>query len=176
MIRGDRVRELREKLDLSQRELGEKVGISQGSISRIENNGSDDVMESTLQGLAQALQTSTAYLCGDTDDPSPRAHTAPIAEPPRHELFERALGVAFRKHPHAEVRDLDATRALFLSEPLPPLANLDAAVDVVLSACVTLRTEQRPTTLHSVLMQVLQRYAASPSASSATATPARKTA
>lgn len=66
----ERVSDLREKLRLSQANVGALSGTSQASIQRIEN-GETRNPRNLLQ-LAQALQTSPEYLIGDTDDPISR--------------------------------------------------------------------------------------------------------
>lgn len=70
MFRGDRIAELRKKLYLSQEDLAEALGTSRPSISIWETGkGLPDV--NNLRELATALNTSTAYLLGETDDPAP---------------------------------------------------------------------------------------------------------
>lgn len=70
MLRGDRIAELRRKLNLSQEDLAEAIGTSRPSISIWENGkGLPDV--NNLKELSAALNTSTAYLLGETDDPAP---------------------------------------------------------------------------------------------------------
>ena len=68
MIYGNRVRELREKLSLTKRELADRVCVSVSTISKWEN------WESTPQSfnlscLARELDTTEEYLMGLTDNP-----------------------------------------------------------------------------------------------------------
>ena len=67
--RGDRVRALREKVDLKQYELAIHAGVSQGHLSQIERSQIESVGSVILTGLARALETNVDYLVGDTDDP-----------------------------------------------------------------------------------------------------------
>jgi transcriptional regulator with XRE-family HTH domain len=66
----DRMKKRRDKLGFSQESLGKKIGITGKTIWRIEN-GERKVKEDTLLEIASALDTSVAYLIGETDDPSP---------------------------------------------------------------------------------------------------------
>lgn len=67
---GERIRKLREARRLTQGELADMINGDGNTISRWERNklgvGATNVMK-----LAQALETSTDYLLGKTDDPSP---------------------------------------------------------------------------------------------------------
>lgn len=68
-ISGDRVKERRQKLGLSQERVGELAGVSQVTISRAERGDIARGFEGTLGGIARALQCSEAYLRGETDTP-----------------------------------------------------------------------------------------------------------
>jgi transcriptional regulator with XRE-family HTH domain len=69
VIRGDRVRKLREAKHWNQKTLGAKVGSSQTTISDIEKGNSKE--PGNVHELASALETSVDYLWGLTDDPRP---------------------------------------------------------------------------------------------------------
>lgn len=60
---GDRLKELREKRNISQRELSEMIHISQSVISAYERNATKPKFEH-IAPLAKALSTSTDYLLG----------------------------------------------------------------------------------------------------------------
>lgn len=65
---GQRVKQRREEIHMSQEELANKVGYkSRSSINKIEL-GKNDVVQSTLQKLADALDTTPAYLMGWEED------------------------------------------------------------------------------------------------------------
>ena len=64
---GERIRLLRGRESL--RSLGARISISKGFLSDIEHGRSKPSIE-TLKLLAEALQTTTAYLLGETDDPT----------------------------------------------------------------------------------------------------------
>ena len=77
---GERIRRLREAKRLTQDELAEMIGSDGNTISRWERDklgiGSAYIMK-----LAQALGTSTDYLLGKTDDPSPTVENATPSKP-----------------------------------------------------------------------------------------------
>jgi transcriptional regulator with XRE-family HTH domain len=55
---GYKIKELREKKNMTQEELAEKSGISRATISMLENNATKEVLISTLKALACALDTT----------------------------------------------------------------------------------------------------------------------
>ena len=63
---GDRIVNLRKELNLSQKELAEKVGITEASLSRYENDLREPKAE-IITRLSNALNCSTDYLLGKTD-------------------------------------------------------------------------------------------------------------
>ncbi|MBR0093671.1 MAG: helix-turn-helix transcriptional regulator [Synergistaceae bacterium] len=69
MLIGDRIRELRNRLNLSQTALGDMVDTDGSVISRWETNRAR-VSQRYIVKLANALGTSTDYLLGETDDPT----------------------------------------------------------------------------------------------------------
>lgn len=75
---GNRIKDRREALGLSQRVLAEKVGLSHGAVALYET-GKREPDLGTLQRLAHTLQTSMAYLVGETDDPMPPSKTSAAA-------------------------------------------------------------------------------------------------
>ncbi|MDB0439811.1 helix-turn-helix domain-containing protein [Clostridioides difficile] len=60
---GDRISKLRKELDINQKELATKVGITEASLSRYENNLREPKSEIIVR-LAKSLNTSTDYLLG----------------------------------------------------------------------------------------------------------------
>lgn len=67
-----RLRDMREDHDLTQRGLGEKLGMSHSQYLNYEK-GHRDVPTTVLIALAQLYGTSVDYLLGLTDDPTPPA-------------------------------------------------------------------------------------------------------
>jgi transcriptional regulator with XRE-family HTH domain len=66
---GIRIRQRREALGMSQIELGKKVGVAAGTISRLESAKSGEPTYEVVRNLADALDTSTGWLIdgGSTD-------------------------------------------------------------------------------------------------------------
>ncbi len=64
-----RVRDQRKALGLSQRELAERLGVTQPAIQYLENGRTRD--PGFIVELAAALSVSAEYLRGYTDDPAP---------------------------------------------------------------------------------------------------------
>lgn len=69
-IVGERIKELRKSLRLSQAELGEKIGVAQQTIFRWEH-GIRTPKSSDLVKIAKALNTTVSYLVGEVDTPHP---------------------------------------------------------------------------------------------------------
>ena len=71
---GDRLKEFREKRNMSQDELAKKIGYkSRSSINKIETEGRK-IPQDKIQAAASALNISPLYLLGWTDDPTPVEH------------------------------------------------------------------------------------------------------
>ncbi|MGF7057763.1 helix-turn-helix domain-containing protein [Brassicibacter mesophilus] len=63
---GDRISSLRKELNLNQKELADKVGLTEASLSRYENNLREPKAE-IIARIAKVLGCSTDYLLGQTD-------------------------------------------------------------------------------------------------------------
>ena len=71
-IFAERVRVLRKQRGMSQKELGEAIGLSHKSISTIESGSRTTTLEKLVM-LARFFQVSTDYLLGLCEKPAPRA-------------------------------------------------------------------------------------------------------
>jgi len=74
MLRGQRIRDRREQLGLSQEALGRRIGKDVHYISKLERGIRTNITTDTLEHLAEALVCSTDYMLGLADDPRPRPH------------------------------------------------------------------------------------------------------
>ena len=77
MRTGERIAKLRQALGLSQTQLAVQAGVSQPTIGKLESGISSG--SSHLHKIARVLQTTPAYLVGETDDPD---QDAPPPPPP----------------------------------------------------------------------------------------------
>ena len=91
MLTGDRIKELRLRLGLSQSELGDRVDTDSTTISRWETNRVR-VSQKYLVKLANALCTSTDYLLGDTDDPVALENALTVNPPSNEKLMNAPMG------------------------------------------------------------------------------------
>lgn len=57
-----RIRELREKKELTQEQLAQKSGVSRSTIIQLENNDEHEAMVGTLKSLAAALEVPVSKL------------------------------------------------------------------------------------------------------------------
>ncbi|WP_395391435.1 helix-turn-helix domain-containing protein [Novosphingobium sp. BL-8A] len=65
---GDRIEERRKEVGISQAELARRVGVRQSTINSLVN-GNSRTSRSLLK-IARELQTTPAYLTGESDDPA----------------------------------------------------------------------------------------------------------
>lgn len=71
MTMGERIKECREKLNMSQEELAKKMGyVARSSITRIEK-GQNDIPRSKIVEFAKALETTPEYLMGLNEKSEP---------------------------------------------------------------------------------------------------------
>ena len=61
-IDGEKVRTMRERAFLSQRELADKAGLNHNTVWRIEGSGAAEVHPRTIRKLAEALSVDPASL------------------------------------------------------------------------------------------------------------------
>ena len=81
LVVGDAVRDRREKLQLTQRELAAMMGTSQPKVSRLEA-GEDNVTLATLQRAASALGIDPATLLSEPNRPAtPESDSDQITRP-----------------------------------------------------------------------------------------------
>lgn len=66
---GDRIKQRRLKLEISADELADKIGKSRATVYRYENGDIENMPTTVLEPIADALNTTPAYLMGWEDDP-----------------------------------------------------------------------------------------------------------
>lgn len=79
MCLGAKLKIRRKQMGLSQEQLGDLVDFHVNTVRRWEN-GSRSPDADTLQKLAQALDTTTAYLLGETEDPTRLSASRPTSK------------------------------------------------------------------------------------------------
>lgn len=82
-ITGDRIKQRRKVLELTTRELADKIGVAHGTVSKWENGTIENLWTSNLKDLGEALDCSPVWLMGLTDDLmyTPNLEPLPETEP-----------------------------------------------------------------------------------------------
>ena len=106
MLIGDRIKELRTKLKLSQGELGDRVDTDSTIISRWETNRVRPSQKYIVR-LANALGTSTDYLLGETNDPVM----------PKNVLVSESASDNDKEHRQTEKRLIIKNRDMYVDLP-----------------------------------------------------------
>jgi len=106
---GGRIRVRLETLGMSQAELARRVGIKQPSVNHLIKNGAQGSKH--IHQIAQALQTTPAYLSGETDDPA--AGYVPL---PSTEVVANELGLV-------PVREIDLRYGMGATELEAPVTT-----------------------------------------------------
>jgi transcriptional regulator with XRE-family HTH domain len=88
---GNRLKEAREALGMTQEDLADKIGVQPLQINRYEHEKNKPSSEIILK-MAEALSVSTDYLVGLTDDPMPVEFAAKALN-----ARERAALIAWRR-------------------------------------------------------------------------------
>jgi DNA-binding CsgD family transcriptional regulator len=89
MTLGERIRERAAKLGISQAEVGRRADVRQSTINTLVNSNARTTPH--LIRLARVLQTSPAYLMGETDDPDEGA--PPPVPVPRTQVVMMPVGM-----------------------------------------------------------------------------------
>jgi transcriptional regulator with XRE-family HTH domain len=72
-----RLRTARQRRGLTQRGLAARAGVHLGNLNELEGGHRDEVYATTLVALADALQVTTDYLLGRSEDPTPPKRPRP---------------------------------------------------------------------------------------------------
>lgn len=68
---GSRAKQRRIELNLSQQYIAEQLDVNKSTVTRYEAGTIDNTKRLIVDGLANALKVSSAWLLGETDDPEP---------------------------------------------------------------------------------------------------------
>lgn len=80
MTTGDRIRVRRKQLNLTQEELGTRIGVAKSTINKYEKNNVTGFKRSMIAELAKALEVTPGYLMGWEDLPKAEAQIVEIPE------------------------------------------------------------------------------------------------
>lgn len=120
---GDRIRSQLAKLDMSQAELARRVKVTQPAINGLVNGKSTS--SAHLHRIARELQTTVAYLTGETDDPTSDQPDDQFTSQDRDDL---ALLQQLTRRDRDAIRQILRTMTGEHSEPAPaPLPTVPAA-------------------------------------------------
>lgn len=79
MNMSDRIKEQRKKLDLTQEELADKLGLQKSAIAKYENGRVENIKRSTIAKMSQLFDCAPCYIMA-LDDP-PGLKTESVTEP-----------------------------------------------------------------------------------------------
>lgn len=72
---GDKIKTLRQRINMTQEELGDKIGVTKATINKYETGIIANLRRPIIEKLAMALDTTPSYLMGWTDT---ELNTSPI--------------------------------------------------------------------------------------------------
>ena len=75
MTTGEKIRELRKRLGLTQEELGDMIGVKKAAINKYETGVVVNLKKSVIAALAKALQVSPTELLSPDEPPDDSPHT-----------------------------------------------------------------------------------------------------
>lgn len=87
MTTGERIRQLRIEHQMTQEELGAKVGVQKAAIYKYENGLVANLKRSTIEKLALVLETTPTYLMG-MEDSEPNPNDRPELTPTQTKLLD----------------------------------------------------------------------------------------
>ena len=68
MTMGEKIRYLRESLDMSQEDLGLLLGVQKSAVAKYENGKVENIKRSTIKKMAEVFNVSACYLMGFDED------------------------------------------------------------------------------------------------------------
>jgi transcriptional regulator with XRE-family HTH domain len=121
---GARLRELRKRRGLTQRELAQYSGVSLSTIRNLEQGSHDSVRLETARKLASALRTTTSHLVPREDTPEPRSSADEMWRDVRHAVQQPHLSDDLPEPTAAGVEEaLSAARRTYFADKFTELAS-----------------------------------------------------
>lgn len=106
-VLAERIKRRRTAFEMSQEDLAGKIGTSQRQLSKYEN-GHDDPSAERLRALAEALETTTDWLIGLTDNPERRLRGKDDLNDDERQMLE----IYRQKSPDRRKQALDVLKVL----------------------------------------------------------------
>ncbi len=91
MEMGEIIKQLRKAQNLTQEELGERVGVQKSAIAKYENGRVENIKRSVIQAMATLFDVSPCYLMGWSDTPKPNTNNFLVND------FEKKIIIAYRQ-------------------------------------------------------------------------------
>ena len=85
------IAENRGRHNLTQEELGERVGVQKSAIAKYENGRVENIKRSVIQAMATLFDVSPCYLMGWSDTPKPNTNNFLVND------FEKKIIIAYRQ-------------------------------------------------------------------------------
>lgn len=102
-LNGKRLRAMRERRGWTQEELADAISLTPQQVSRYERSERGNAYVTHVAAMAVYLDTTTDYLLGLTDDPTPRTMDVNLTNE------ETELIMAIRQHRHRDALQAFAT-------------------------------------------------------------------
>lgn len=123
----ERIRWILESKNLSESALSKKAGLARSHVGSYLADRIHALSDETLAALARAADVRVEWLRDGIGDPS---SALDIQRGIEHESLLDALVTAFRRHPDANMSDLDAVRRLIQGDAAPKIP-MERAVDIL---------------------------------------------
>lgn len=89
MTIGDRIKELREEIKITQEELAKHIGSTKQTIHKYENNIVTNIPSDKIEVIAKVLNTSPAYLMGWTESKDRKDAKYDLSETPLYKALNK---------------------------------------------------------------------------------------
>lgn len=91
MEMGEIIKQLRKAHNLTQEELGKRLGVQKSAIAKYEKGRVENIKRSTIQAMATLFDVSPCYLMGWADVPKPNTNDFLVND------FEKKIIIAYRQ-------------------------------------------------------------------------------
>ncbi len=123
MTTGEKIKNLRTALNMSQEELGKKVGVQKAAINKYENDIVINLKRTVIVALARALDTTPAYLMGWDDMDQAVANALPWYTPGMGTIPEQMAKMGIEPLP--QMRKVPIIGAIACGTPILAEENIE---------------------------------------------------